>query len=90
VFKILKSCQNCKSFVLRPENQGKVNLEEISNKIEKFAFEKLAFTGSMLSLKKKSKINIYSSGKIVIMSKDLNHVEKMAIELEKLIYGKNR
>ena len=90
MFKILKSCQNCKSFVLKPKKDNKLDLEKICENIEKYSFEILAFTGSMLSLKKESKINIYNSGKIVIMSKDLNHVEELATELENVLYGKNK
>ena len=39
----------------------------------------------MLSLKKKCKINIYASGKIAIMTKDLNQVQKLAVDLEKVL-----
>jgi len=90
VFKLLKSCHNCKSFVLKPNKEVKLDLEKISEKIEKYSFEILTFTGSMLSLKKESKINIYRSGKIVIMSKDLNHVKELARELENVLYEKNK
>ena len=90
MFKILKSCQNCKSFVLKPKKDLELDLEKINENIEHYSFEILAFTGSMLSLKKESKINIYKSGKIVIMSKDLNHVEELATELENALYEKNK
>ena len=45
----------------------------------------MAFTGSMLSLKKDCKINIYASGKIAIITKDLNQVHEIAKELENVI-----
>jgi len=86
VFEIIKPCQNCKSFILKPKKKIKLDLEKI--KIEKFSFEILAFTGSMLSLKKKCKINIYNSGKIAIITKDLNHVQNLALELENVLYEK--
>ena len=88
MFKIIKPCQNCKSFVLKPKKRIKLNLERITKKIEQFSFEILAFTGSMLSLKKDCKINIYNSGKIVIITKDLNHVQNLALELENVLYEK--
>tara|TARA_B100000959_G_C14961551_1_gene615997 strand:+ start:721 stop:993 length:273 start_codon:yes stop_codon:yes gene_type:complete len=88
VFKIIKPCQNCKSFILKPKKRIKLNLERITKKIEQFSFEILAFTGSMLSLKKDCKINIYNSGKIVIITKDLNHVQNLALELENVLYEK--
>ncbi len=65
-----------------------LNLKNISEKIETLSFEILAFTGSMLSVKKDCKINIYHSGKIAIITKDLNHVQNLAKELENVLHGK--
>ena len=56
--------------------------------VEKFSFEILAFTGSMISLKKDCRINIYNSGKIAIITKDLNRVQNLALELENVLYEK--
>ena len=66
----------------------KLNLEQISEKMENFSFEVLAFTGSMLSVKKDCKINIYHSGKMAVMTKDLNRVQKIAEELENILHEK--
>ena len=65
-----------------------LNLEQISEKMENFSFEVLAFTGSMLSVKKECKINIYNSGKIAIITKDLNRVQNLAKELENVLNEK--
>ena len=65
-----------------------LNLEQISEKIKNFSFEVLAFTGSMLSVKKDCKINIYHSGKIAIITKDLNRVQNLAKELENVLHEK--
>jgi TATA-box binding protein (TBP) (component of TFIID and TFIIIB) len=65
-----------------------LNLEQISEKLENFSFEVLAFTGSMLSVKKDCKINIYHSGKMAVMTKDLNRVQKIAEELENILHEK--
>jgi len=59
-------------------------------KIENFSFEILAFTGSMLSLKKDCKINIYASGKIAIITKDLNQVKELASDLENVLNIKKK
>ena len=88
MFEILKPCQNCKSFILKPKKKIKLNLKRITKKVEKFSFEILAFTGSMLSLKKDCRINIYNSGKIAIITKDLNRVQNLALELENVLYEK--
>lgn len=88
MFNILKSCQNCKSFILKPKKEMNLNLEQISEKMENFSFEVLAFTGSMLSVKKDCKINIYHSGKMAVMTKDLNRVQKIAEELENILHEK--
>jgi len=88
VFDIQKPCQNCKTFILKPKKKMNLNLKNISEKIETLSFEILAFTGSMLSVKKDCKINIYHSGKIAIITKDLNHVQNLAKELENVLHGK--
>ena len=90
MFEIKKPCQNCKSYVLKPKKKVKLNLESIVKNIKELSFEVLAFTGSMLSLRKKCKINIYNSGKIVVITKDLNQVHEIAKELENVIDIKKR
>ena len=85
MFEIKKPCQNCKSYILKPKKKVKLNLENIMENIKELSFEVLAFTGSMLSIRKKCKINIYNSGKIVVITKDLNQVHEIAKELENVI-----
>lgn len=85
MFEIIKPCQNCKSYVLKPKKKVELNLENIVKNIKELSFEVLAFTGSMLSIRKKCKINIYNSGKIVVITKDLNQVHEIAKELENVI-----
>ena len=85
MFEIIKPCQSCKSYVLKPKENVQFNLKDLAENIGNLQFEILAFTGSMLSLKKKCKINIYNSGKITIISKDLNQVHEIARELENVI-----
>ena len=85
MFEIIKPCQSCKSYVLKPKKKVELNLENILKNIKEQSFEVLAFTGSMLSLRKKCKINIYNSGKIVVITKDLNQVHEIAKELENVI-----
>tara|TARA_B100000609_G_scaffold197774_1_gene195833 strand:- start:796 stop:1068 length:273 start_codon:yes stop_codon:yes gene_type:complete len=85
VFEIKKPCQSCKSYVLKPKKKVELNLENIVQHIKELSFEVLAFTGSMLSLRKKCKINIYNSGKIVVITKDLNQVHEIAKELENVV-----
>ena len=85
MFEIIKTCQNCKSYILKPKEQITFDLDGIMKKIDNSSFEILAFTGSMLSIKKECKINIYNSGKIAIITKDLNQVEKLALEIESVL-----
>ena len=85
MFEIITPCQYCKSYVLKPKKKVELNLKDIVKNIEELSFEVLAFTGSMLSLRKKCKINIYNSGKIVVITKDLNQVHEIAKELENVI-----
>ena len=90
MFEIKKPCQSCKSYVLKPKKKVELNLENIVQHIKELSFEVLAFTGSMLSLRKKCKINIYNSGKIIVITKDLNQVHEIAKELENVIDIKKR
>ncbi len=85
MFEIIKPCQSCKSYVLKPKKKVQFNLKDLVKNIEELSFEILAFTGSMLSLRKKCKINIYNSGKITVITKDLNQVHEIAKELENVI-----
>ena len=85
MFEIKKPCQSCKSYILKPKNKVQLNLKNMVENIREPSFEVLAFTGSMLSLRKKCKINIYNSGKIVVITKDLNQVHEVAKELENVI-----
>ena len=85
MFEIKKPCQNCKSYVLKPKKKVELNLENILKNIKELSFEVIAFTGSMISLRKKCKINIYNSGKIVVITKDLNQVHEIAKELENVV-----
>ena len=85
MFEIIKPCQSCKSYVLKPKKKVELNLKDIVKNIEELSIEVLAFTGSMLSIRKKCKINIYNSGKIVVITKDLNQVHEIAKELENVI-----
>ena len=85
MFEIKKPCQNCKSYVLKQKKKVELNLKDIMKNIKELSIEVLAFTGSMLSIRKKCKINIYNSGKIVVITKDLNQVHEIAKELENVI-----
>ena len=85
MFEIIKPCQSCKSYVLKPKEKVQFNLKDLAKNIEELSFEILAFTGSMLSLRKKCKINIYNSGKITVITKDLNQVHEIAKELENVV-----
>ena len=88
MFEIVKPCQNCKSYILKPKKKINFDLNKLVKIIEDYSFEILAFTGSMLSIKKECKINIYNSGKVAIISKDLNCVQNLASELESVLYEK--
>ena len=76
MFEIIKPCLSCKSFVLKPKKEIKLNLEEIIETIKENGFTVKAYTGSLLSIFKKYKINIYSSGKIVVITKDNDQLMK--------------
>ena len=90
MFEIVKPCQSCKSYILKPKTNINFDLKKTADNIEKYSFEILAFTGSMLSLKRECKVNIYNSGKIAIITKDLNQVQKLTEELENVLHIKKK
>ena len=90
MFEIVKPCQSCKSYILKPKISINFDLKKTADNIEKYSFEILAFTGSMLSLKRECKVNIYNSGKIAIITKDLNQVQKLTGELENVLHIKKK
>ncbi len=69
-----------------PKKEIKLNLEEIIETIKESGFAVKAYTGSLLSLFKKCKINIYSSGKIVVITKDKEIINDIKKELSSILY----
>ena len=71
-----------------PRIEKLLELELLKEKLEKKNYLINAFTGSLISLEKKCKINIYSSGKTIIKTKDSKLVEKLSKELSNILYPK--
>ena len=65
-----------------------LELELLKEKLEKENYLINAYTGSLISTEKKCKINIYSSGKTIIKTKDSKLVEKLSKELSNILYPK--
>ena len=86
MFNIIKPCKSCKSYVLVPKDKLKLNLEELKIKLENLEFKTKAYTGTLLSTEKKCKINIYVSGKIVIVTRKEELVLKLEEELSNILY----
>ena len=86
MFEIIKPCLNCNSFVLKPKTDLKLNLEDIIETIEERKFIIKVYTGSMLSIFKECKINIYISGKVVIITKDYELIKRIEKELSSILY----
>lgn len=86
MFEIIKPCLNCNSFVLKPKTDLKLNLEDIIETIKERKFIVKVYTGSMLSIFKECKINIYISGKVVIITKDYELIKKIEKELSSILY----
>jgi len=64
----------------------KLNLEDIIETIQEKKFIVKVYTGSLLSIFKECKINIYSSGKVVIITKDYELIKKIKKELSSILY----
>ena len=86
MFDIVKPCQNCKSFVLNPNKNIEINFDEIQKELNNRNFRTIAYTGSLLSVKKECKINIYNSGKIVVVTRDQKYIEAIKKEFSSILY----
>ena len=86
MFNIVKPCKACSSFVLIPKVEKKFELGLLKEKLEKENYLINTYTGSLISTEKKCKINIYSSGKTIIKTKDSKLVEKLSKELSNILY----
>ena len=86
MFEIIKPCLNCKSFILKPKKELKLNLEKIIEVIKENGFIVKVYTGSLLSIFKECKINIYSSGKIVVITKNHELIKSIKTELSSILY----
>ena len=88
MFNIIKPCKACSSFVLIPKIEKKIKLGLLKEQLEKENYLINTYTGSLISTEKKCKINIYSSGKTIIKTKDSKLVEKLSKELSNILYPK--
>lgn len=86
MFTVVKPCRSCKSYVLKPNEEITTDIENLKELIEKNGYDIIAFTGTLLSVKKDCKVNIYKSGKITIVTKDENLVMKVKEELSNILY----
>tara|TARA_B100002051_G_C16433842_1_gene485557 strand:- start:141 stop:425 length:285 start_codon:yes stop_codon:yes gene_type:complete len=90
VFTVEKPCKSCKSYVLVPKNKLKLNLNGLRLSFEELGFKIVAYTGTLLSVRKNCKVNIYVSGKIVIITKDKKEAMEIKDELSNILYVHTR
>ena len=86
MFDIVKPCKSCKSYVLIPKAKLKLDLENLKSILEKLQFKTKAYTGSLLSTEKGCKINIYLSGKIVVITRNEEQFVELKEELSSVLY----
>ena len=86
MFEVVKPCKSCKSYILMPKEKLKLNLEKLKRILEKLQFKTKAYTGSLLSTEKGCKINIYLSGKIVIITRNEEQLIGLKEELSNILY----
>ena len=67
MFNIVKPCKSCKSYILMPKEKFRLDLEKLKSVLETKEFRTKAYTGTLLSIEKKCKINIYASGKLLFL-----------------------
>ena len=86
MFDVVKPCKSCKSYVLMPKGKLRLDLKNLKNILEKLQFKTKAYTGSLLSTEKGCKINIYLSGKIVVITRNEEQFVELKEELSSVLY----
>ena len=86
MFNIVKPCKSCKSYILMPKEKFKLDLEKLKSVLETKEFKTKAYTGTLLSIEKKCKINIYVSGKIVVLTREEDDALNLHDELSSILY----
>ena len=72
------------ALMMEKPREGSLKLDPVK-KLGIFCFDPSSMSGTN---EKDCKINIYHSGKIAIITKDLNHVQNLAKELENVLHEK--
>lgn len=86
MFNIVKPCKSCKSYILMPKEKFRLDLEKLKCVLETKEFRTKAYTGTLLSIEKKCKINIYASGKIVVLTREEDDALNLHDELSSILY----
>ena len=86
MFDVVKPCLNCQYFVLIPKRKIEINFDEIQKELTNRKFRTVAYTGSLLSVKKECKINIYNSGKIVVVTRNQEYIDTIKKEFSSILY----
>ena len=61
-------------------------MEELKEKLENNMFKSRVYTGTVLSVEKKCKINIYKSGKVIVFTRNNELVGDLNEELSSILY----
>jgi ArsR family metal-binding transcriptional regulator len=91
-FYLVHPCKSTAAYEAVPQNQQmkKLNLSETEQKLSKLDYEILANAEILLVVRKGScEISIYPSGKLLIKIEEQSEAEKIASELEGIIFSNN-
>ena len=69
-----------------PKDKLKLDLEELKTTLENLEFKTKAYTGTLLSIEKECKTNIYVSGKVAIITRDKELALKLGDQLSNILY----
>ena len=69
-----------------PKEKFRLDLEKLKSVLETKEFKTKAYTGTLLSIEKKCKINIYVSGKIVVLTREEDDALNLHDELSSILY----
>ena len=69
-----------------PNEKLEIKMEKLKDQLKGKMFKERAYAGTVLSVEKECKINIYKSGKIVVFTKNDKLVNKVKEELSSILY----
>ena len=86
-FFLIKPCKSTAAFEAVPQDQVKLDLESLIPKLSSSGFQIITDAGVLLVVEKDGcEISIYPTGKLLLKIDEIYAAEKLAAELEEILF----